>query len=523
MFIGGIYMSINSIRFSGLASGMDTESIVKQLVDVQKSRLIKLQQDKIMNNWRTDAYRDINAKFSSFRTATENLRLQAPFTKQVASVSNTEIIGSTVTGTPSSSSYIISEATMASEARGASVSFSLNVAEGEAIGQDISFNLNGAAISIGAGDTISSAITKINGAGVGVKASYFQDGNAIILTSETKSSTSQIELKDLSVNSDTTVTTNKLGLYNGIINDSTDTFSVHNSVAAAKGTDALNAMVIINGLTINPTGNSFTFDGMKFDLKSSITSDQPITVDIKKDTQAVFDSIKTFVDKYNELIAELNSKVTEKRYRDFLPLTDDQKSEMKDREVELWEEKAKSGLVTGDQTISRFLNELRNSLMTPVSTDEGLKYLSDIGITTSKNYRDNGKLVLDETKLKAALDSNLDSVKKMFSSTSSITEGTTLTNRTKHDESGFGLRLYERLGQGISELSKKAGYLNSSVDVNSVLAKELKTIESGISREQDRIQKLEDRYWKQFQAMESAMQRANSQSGWLMQQFSGGM
>ncbi|TXC90982.1 hypothetical protein FS935_08730 [Metabacillus litoralis] len=519
-------MSITSIRFSGLASGMDTESMVKQLVDSQKGRLIKLQQAKTLNNWKTDIYRDVNAKLANFRKATENLRLESPFNKQTTSVNNEEKIGATVTGTPSLSSYTITEATMATDARAASASFTLNVPQDGKIGQNISFNLNGSAteITLTADDTISSAITKINNAGTGVKASYFQDGNSIILTSDTKTSTAQVEITNLTVDGSTAATSNNLGLFNGIIDGSTDTFTPNNGVTAAKGLDAVNAKVVINGLTINPTGNSFSFDGIQFDLKSNITSDQPVTVETKQDTQAIFDSIKTFVDKYNELIADLNTKITEKQYRDFPPLTDEQKSEMKERDIELWEEKAKSGLVTRDPSISSFLNDLRNSLMTPVANgDEGFKMLSNIGITTSKNYRENGKLELDETKLKASLESNLESVKKLFSSSSSITQDNTLTNKTKHDESGFGLRLYERIGQGITDLSKKAGALTSSIDVNSFMAKELKNIESGILKEQDRMQRLEDRYWQQFQAMESAIQRANSQSGWLAQQFSGGM
>ncbi|MCM3162332.1 flagellar filament capping protein FliD [Metabacillus litoralis] len=517
-------MSTTSIRFSGLASGMDTESMVKQLVDVQKGRLIKLQQAKMTNNWKTDTYRDINTKLASFRTATENLRLQSSFNKQTAFSSNSAQVASTVIGTPTASSYNITEATMATEARAASVGFTLNIPSGEAIGQEISFTLNGTDITLAPEDTISSAITKINNAGAGVKASHFKDGNSIILTSTTKAASSQVEITNLAVNGDTTATSNRLGLFNGIVYGSEDTFSPNNGVTAAKGLDAKNAMVTINGLTINPTGNSFTFDGIKFDLKSNITSSQPVTVETKTDTGSIFENIKTFVEKYNELVADLNSKITEKRYRDFSPLTDEQKSEMSDREIELWEEKAKSGLLTGDRTLSGLLNDLRNSFMTPVANgDEGFKFLSDIGITTSKNYRDNGKLELDETKLKAVLESNLSSVRNLFSATSSITEGNTVTNKTKHDESGIGRRLYERLGQGISDLGKKAGSLNSIVDVNSVLAKELKNIESGISREQDRLLQLENRYWKQFQAMENAMQKANSQSGWLMQQFGGGM
>ncbi|WP_335421056.1 flagellar filament capping protein FliD [Bacillus sp. JJ1566] len=511
-----------TIRFSGLASGLDTESMVKELVNAQKHRLIKLQQAKTMNMWKTDAYREINSKLASFRSATENLRLQTPFNKQTATVTQPEKLGATVTGLPSSSTYTISEASMAKEARGASASFKLNIAEGGALDENISFDLNGTLVTIEATDTIATAITKINDAGAGVTASYFKDGGSLILTSTNKAATSEISITNLKVNGDTAISANKLGLINGTVNDSTDSFS-SNGVSTAKGSDAVAAKVVINGLTINPIGNSFTFDGIKFDLKANITTDQPVSVETRKDTTVVFDSIKNFVDKYNELIAELNGKIVEKRYRDFPPLTEEQKNEMTDREIELWEEKAQSGMLNGDHTVSRFLTDLRSSLGTAVETgDAGFQFLFDIGITTSKDWRDNGKLVIDEKKLNAALENNMDSVIKLFTS-SSLETGTTVSNVQKHNESGLGIRLYDRLNFGISELSSKAGSPNHSIDVNSMLAKELKNIENGISREEDRLARVEGRYWRQFQAMEAALQRANSQSGWLMQQFGGGM
>ncbi|MEH7381335.1 flagellar filament capping protein FliD [Bacillus sp. JJ1533] len=516
-------LNSTTIRFSGLASGLDTESMVKELVNAQKHRLIKLQQAKTMNIWKTDAYREINSKLVSFRSATEHLRLQTPFNKQTTTVTQPEKLGATVTGLPSSSTYTISEATMATEARGATVSFKLNIAEGVALDEEISFKLNGIDVSIGAADTIASTITKINDAGAGVvTASYFKDGNSLILTSTNKAAASEISITNLTVNGDTAITANKIGLINGTINESTDSFS-SNGVSTAKGADAVAAKVVINGLTINPTGNSFTFDGIKFDLKANITPDQPVSVGTKKDTSVVFDSIKNFVDKYNELVEELNGKISEKRYRDFPPLTEEQKNEMTDREIELWEEKAQSGMLNGDHTVSRLLTDLRSSLGTAVGTgDAGFQSLFDIGITTSKNWRENGKLEIDEKKLNAALENNMDSIIKLFTSRSTET-GTTVTNVQKHNESGLGIRLYERLNFGISELSSKAGSPNLSIDVNSMMAKELKNIEGGISREEDRLARVEDRYWKQFQAMELAMQRANSQSGWLMQQFGGGM
>jgi len=218
----------------------------------------------------------------------------------------------------------------------------------------------------------------------------------------------------------------------------------------------------------------------------------------------------------------LNGQISEKRYRDYQPLSDEQKKELSEKEVELWEEKAKSGLLTNDSTIRSFLTEMRNSITSMVETGE-FNSLRDIGITSSTNYRDNGKLVLNEDKLKGVLQTNLDDVRVMFAGKGAgidgSTNGTTVTDKTMHSNSGFGWRIYDRVNLAIKQLGTLAGSPNSSVDTKSTIAKQLKNIDASIDRETQKVQAYEERMWRQFTAMEKALSQMNSQSSWLYQQM----
>jgi len=86
--------------------------------------------------------------------------------------------------------------------------------------------------------------------------------------------------------------------------------------------------------------NEFTIEGVTYSLKG--VSSEPVKIDVKADIDAVVENIKNFVNSYNEMLAKINSVLTEERYRDYLPLTDDQKKAMSEDDIKLWEQKAKS-------------------------------------------------------------------------------------------------------------------------------------------------------------------------------------
>jgi flagellar hook-associated protein 2 len=196
---------------------------------------------------------------------------------------------------------------------------------------------------------------------------------------------------------------------------------------------------------------------------------------------------------------------------------------MKDADIKLWEDKAKTGLLANDPTIRQFLTQLRTSISETVQTagiNTSFDSLNEIGISTSTNYQDNGKLTLDESKLKSLLSTNMTDIQKMFSNkfdTGKLSD-TTVTNSTKHNNSGFAFRVYDRINDILSKLTVKAGS-PGTLSINSDLAKEASSIKDSMDKVQDRLNVLEQSLWTKFNNMESALQKLNTQSSWLTQQL----
>lgn len=510
----------NTLRISGLASGMNTDEIVANLVKAQSSRLNKMQQSKTLASWKTDAYRDVNKKVDEFHKAMRDLRLQSTFNKQTVSSSLESVVSATVSGTPTQSSYEITDIQPATPAKATSVKFFLDggldldtskkLSELTDDNNDgkISLIINSTHYEFSTEDTVASVLDKLSQAKV---ASYSSTEKSLTFTNSTTGPA------DISIDGDQSVL-EALKIQAG----STSTASWGtNDVSIVKGTNAEKASMKINGLEFRSDSNKITYDGVTFEIKSAMESGS-VTIATKNDTDAVFNSIKTFVDKYNDLIADLNGRLTEKKYREYLPLLDEQKKDMKENDIKLWEEKAKSGLLSNDSTISSFLAEMRNSLSTPVGgVLEDFNSLKDIGISFSSSYRDNGKLELNEEKLKGLLQTNLEDIKKLFSNkgTGEEEKSTTVTDKNMHDNSGFGWRIYERLNVTLTDLSSIAGSPSATVDTKSNMAKQIKLLTTNIDKEQDKINTYESRLWKQFTAMEKALSQLNSQSSWLSQQL----
>lgn len=115
-------------------------------------------------------------------------------------------------------------------------------------------------------------------------------------------------------------------------------------------TGGTNAKFTYNSsLTVEPPTNEYKINNIQFNFKQVTAGEETVTVG--NNTNAAFDSIVKFVNKYNEMIEKINGKLDEKRYRDYQPLSDDEKEVMEEKQIELWEEKAKSGLIRNDSTI----------------------------------------------------------------------------------------------------------------------------------------------------------------------------
>lgn len=291
----------------------------------------------------------------------------------------------------------------------------------------------------------------------------------------------------------------------------TDTLQKENIGAGFTFQYGQNAMLTVDGGTvIERNTNTFELDGITMELTAETKAgDPPISLTTSKDTDKIVEGLKGFVEDYNALIEELNEQVNaEASFQKYAPLTDAQKKEMSEREIEKWEEKAREGLLRNDTNITKFLQEMR-SIMYKTVDSAGIALYS-IGIEASSDYKDNGKLVLDENKLKGALGTKLDDIQKLFTDS----------------EDGIAVQLQNILKSAANPSSGSPGSLVRYAGTKDVLVtsntlyNEMKGIKETLSRLNTKYETERTRYWKQFTAMEQAISKMNSQSSWLTQQFS---
>lgn len=181
---------------------------------------------------------------------------------------------------------------------------------------------------------------------------------------------------------------------------------------------------------------------------------------------------------------------------------------MTEKQIELWEEKAKSGLLRGDTILSGATNQMRTDFYSNVSVNGESLQLTQFGITTSSVYSQRGHLEINEEKLKAKIKEDPDSVANLFMAGTSSTEN--------YNEKGIMRRLQTVLTDTKKQIEDKAG--NSAMANNQfTIGKNLNTVESDISSMNNRLTQIENRYYTKFTAMEKAIQKMNEQSTYLAQ------
>ncbi|AEO99724.1 flagellar filament capping protein FliD [Heyndrickxia coagulans] len=351
---------------------------------------------------------------------------------------------------------------------------------------------------IGADKTLNDVISKVNNSNLGLTMYYDEYKDMFTLTRKETGN----------FNSSSSVDNgNEI-----IISSDTDTYDFLRDTLKFSGSTeygGTNAVFNINGLDTERTSNTFAINGVTYTLKSKF--DTPVTVTVSNDTDTIFKNIKDFVDQYNSLIDAVQSKLNEDRYPDYAPLTDDQRKELTDTQQDQWDKKARSGLLRNDMTLKSSLSNMRSLIYSKVNNaniSSEYSQLSSIGITTTSDWLEGGKLEIDEDKLKAAIQNDPDSVELLFRASGSTTS-----------EKGIVQRLYDSVNQTYNTIVDKAGK-STYVNTQFTIGKNINDLTDKISDMNDKLDKLEDRYYAQFTAMEQAIQKYNSQYTYLSSFFS---
>lgn len=518
------------VRIGGLASGMDIDTIVGDLMKAERMPLNKLHQKKQILEWQRDDYRSMNKLLTELdQFVFDGVFRQSTFTKKTVTTSNesavsvrnvnatTNLNSSIKVNRLAEAAYMTSNGSVVADPamfepskplKGQDTIFDSfteteftiqSINKDGKLGESIPIKYNLAT------DSLNTIIDKINSSEAGVVAFYDKASGQFSLTAKNTgnvptTATETADTAEIKVAGE---------FFTSFLKMATD-----NNTAGSFGKPGVNAEFNINGLTIERPTNTFVINGFEYTLKQPTATN--VMVNSATDEEAIFKSITDFVDKYNSTITTINSKVTEERYRKFQPLSDEEREAMSEKQAEMWEEKAKSGMLRNDSILNGTLNKLRMDMYSRVgnNTDDvndSFDQLAEIGIKTSSDYLEKGKLVIDPTKLREAIKNDPNAIYKLFTNDS-----------TDPNSQGLARKIRTTIKDTIETIENRAG---NSMRTNQqfTLGRDLNSIDKQINTFEDRLVKVEDRYWRQFTAMEKAIQKANEQSSYLMSQFSSGM
>lgn len=369
------------------------------------------------------------------------------------------------------------------------------------------FKINGKSIEVSNTDTISGFMKKINDSGADVTIQYTESTNRFVMGR-----------KSSGAGFDFTVEDSDKGLLSKVFGGSSMTDIMASDMYKA-GT---NAVIEVNGQKTERSTNNFTIDGLNFELLS--ITDKVETVTTTRDTESIIKGMQTFVDDYNTLIKELNGLLDAKTdYKDYPPLTDAQRKDMSKSEIDAWELKAQTGLLRGDSDISSFLSQMRLALY---QKPEGSKLaLFDFGIETNKDWKERGKLEINEDTLRKMVNSDPTALQELFTySKTKIVDGVSVPDGPQ----GIATALKDIMKKTANTSSGSpgtlvtiAGVAGQATDSENVISREMTKMNDKIKALKVTYEKEKTRYWREFNNMEKVLANLSAQSGWLTQQFGG--
>ena len=354
-------------------------------------------------------------------------------------------------------------------------------------------NINGTEISLDKKSTISSMMSAVNKSAAGVTMTYSSLTNSFTLESKEFGGAGKVEVGDTS-----------LGRSLGLVDD-------NGTVGASEGQ---NAIFEINGQEVYLNDNTYTLDGNTFTFNDNMTIGETYTVNIAKDSTTVKDALKKFVESYNKLIDDVYGYIGKSPAKDddgntYEPLTNAEKEEMSEDEITKWEEKAKQGVLYNDSTVSTVMSQMRSALYTSVTLDDGSKFgIYNLGIKTSSEWSEHGKLQIDENAFDKAFENNEDAIIKLFtdSDTGMMKKLNSVIDGAVKSSGAANTR---------GTLVRKAGKADSSVTTDSTIYKEMVKMQDRLKELQDRYDTKEEYWWKVFTNMETAMADLNSQTSYI--------
>ncbi len=496
-----------AIRIAGMNSGMDTDAMVQDLVKAYKTKGSNYTKSKLRQEYKIDAWKDLNKKIKNFNSKyVSNMKLSSYYSQKKTKVSDESkasvvTASNAVTGTQTLEVIDLAKAGYMtggkldgakSDATLKDLGFDKSTAikiykgqpdkDGNYADEPLTFDVNGSTKLSDVVDHFKSA---------GFNASFDEKSGRFFISSNESGAKN-----DFTLGADDEDALGALKLIDG-----------QDGAVQLHGSDA---HIRVNGADFESTNNTFEVNGLTITAKEK-TNGEELSINTDTDYDAIYDKIKAFIKDYSELINEMDKLYNAPANKGYDPLTDEEKEALSDKEVEKWEDKVKESLFRRDSTLSSVMNVLKTSMLDTHDVDGVTYSLSSFGIGTLNYFTapdneknayhidgdpDDSDTSSNPDKLKAAIAANPNSVAGFFQKLA-----TDMSDKLTKLSGTSSVRSF---GNFYDDKQMKADY---------------EKYEAKVTKWDDYVKSIEDRYYKQFAKMEAAMGTLNSQQNYLSSMF----
>ncbi|MBO4908051.1 MAG: flagellar filament capping protein FliD [Lachnospiraceae bacterium] len=503
------------MRMSGLISGMDTDSVIEALVSSKKKKVTDAKNDQKKLDWKQDIWKGINNNIKGlFQSHVSKMRFTSAYSKKTTSVSNSSV-ASVITGdgavdatqklrveSLAKSAYLTGkDLNGESKEKTFTATSTLSDLGFEGEGDTINLTIGGKvqeSLAVTGETTISDVLTHLKKAGL--NASFDEDTQRFFVSSKSTGSSQDFTLSDGGNGA-----LAALGLQ--VATDDQKKAEGFDQAQYASKIDGSDAVIYLNDAKFTGDTNTFKINGLTITALDE-TGDKEVTLTTTTDTSGIYGMIKDMISQYNKAINDIDKYYGADSIRKYSMLTDEEKEAMKDKEIEEYENKIKSGLLRSDNNLASLRNLFTGVMANGIEIGDKTYHLSDFGIGTGSYFTtaDNEKHALhidgdpddstvsDKTdKLSGLIATDPELVTQFFSKLSQELY-------SKLDGASKSVEGYRSYGNFYDDRKMKSDYDGYN-----------KTIKNLEQKAND----YEDKLYKQFSSMETALANLQKKSNAL--------
>lgn len=487
-----------AMRVTGMMSGLDTESIIQELVAAKQTKVDTAKKEQTKIEWRQEAWKDLNTKLKKLYNGTlGNLRYQSSFSKKTTKISDSSV-AEIVTGDSAMNnvqSLRVAQLAKSGYLTGAEIkandgekvtSGTLLTDLGIKSGSSFKITTGGKETTITVDDTMTLGSLSNKLAEAGVNANFDSATQRFFIGAKESGKDADFSFEADGLDGEIALTA--LGLTGG---DSTKI-------------DGQDAEIYLNKAKFTSSKNTFEINGLTITCNAE-TGDKEVTLTTQNDTSGIYDMIKSFIKEYSELINEMDKLYNADSAKGYEPLTDEEKDAMSETEAEKWEQKIKDSLLRRDSNLNTVSSSLKEIMASGFEINGKTMYLYDFGIETQgyfeasdneknayhiKGDADDSVFSGEANKLQAMINSNPDTVTDFFVQLSRS--------------------LYGKMSDMMSSVKDTRTYGNLYDDLK--LKNDYNDYTSKIADLEEKLKDYEDKWYSKFSKMETALAKMQSNS-----------